>query len=96
MMDDAFEIFLTNDPAITSPKAVKFRMSRARKAEEILKTSLDDVVSDDREMYEALEKLQQYENPKSNPMQNAVRKYYRFKNEREFPRKKDYHSAKHP
>ena len=96
MMEEAFEIYLTNDPAITSPKSVKSRMSKARKAECILKTSLDDVVSDDREMYESLEKLQQYENPKSNPMQNAVRKYYKFKNDREFPRKKDYHSTKHP
>lgn len=96
MMEEAFENYLTNDPAITSPKAVKARMSKARKAEEILKTSLDVVVSDDDHMYEALEELQQYENPKSNPMQNTVRKYYKFKNEREFPRKKNYHSAKHP
>lgn len=96
MMEQAFGIYLTNDPGITSPNAVKSRISKARKAEGILKTSLDDVVSDDREMYEALEKLQQYENPKSNPMQNAVRKYYKFKNDREFPRKKEYARAKHP
>ena len=96
MMEQAFEIYLTNDPAITSPKAVKSRMSKARKAEGILKTSLDVVVSDDDRMYEALEDLQQHENPKNNPMQNVVRKYYKFKNDREFPRKKDYRSAKHP
>lgn len=96
MMEQPFEIYLINDPAIISPNAVKSRMSKARKAEEILKTSLDVVVSDDDRMYEALEELQQHENPKSNPMQNVVRKYYKFKNEREFPRKKDYHSAKHP
>ena len=96
MMEDAFEIFLTNDPAITSPKAVKYRMSKARKAEEILRTSLDVVVNDDDRMYEALEELQRHENPKNNPMQNAVRKYYKFKNQREFPRRRDYRNAKHP
>ena len=96
MLEQAFEIYLTNDPAISSPNAVKYRMSKARKAEEILRTSLDVVVSDDDRMYEALEELQQHENSKSNPMQNVVRKYYKFKNQREFPRKKDYHSAKHP
>ena len=96
MMEQPFEIYLTNDPAITSPNAVKSRMSKARKAEGILRTSLDVVVSDDDRMYEALEELQQHENPKNNPMQNAVRKYYKFKNDKEFPRKKDYHSAKHP
>ena len=96
MLEQAFEIYLTNDPSITSPLAVKSRLSKARKAEEILKTSLDEVVSNDDRMYEALEELQQHENPKSNPMQNVVRKYYKFKNDRVFPRKKDYHSAKHP
>ena len=96
MMEQPFVIYLTNDPAITSPNAIKFRMSKARKAEGILKTSLDVVVSDDDRMYEALEELQQHENPKSNPMQNVVRKYYKFKNDRAFPRKRDYHSAKHP
>lgn len=96
MLEQAFEIYLTNDPAITSTTAVKSRLSKARKAEEVLKESLDVVVSDDDRMFEALEELQHHENPKTNPMQNAVRKYYKFKNEREFPRKKDYHSAKHP
>lgn len=96
MMEEAFEIYLNGDPAISSPKAVKSRMSRARKAEGLLKTSLDVVVGDDDRMYEALEELQKYENPKSNPMQNTVRKYYKFKNDRAFPRKKDYRSAKHP
>ena len=96
MMERDFEIYLTNDPAITSPKAVKARMTKARKAEEILGTSLDFVVSNDDRMFEVLKELQRHENPKNNPMQNAVRKYYKFKNQREFPRKRDYHSAKHP
>lgn len=38
----------------------------------------------------ALETLQKHENPTHNPMQNAVRKYYKFRNGKDFPRKKDF------
>ena len=38
-------------------------------------------------------------NNSNNPFSNAqemMQRYYKFKNDRAFPRKKDYHSAKHP
>ena len=86
-----FECFLQNDPNIKSSKAVTSRMSKARRAEEILIESLDDVVSSDDKMYDSLIKLQAHENPKHNPMQNSVRKYYTFKNGWEFPQLRFYH-----
>lgn len=91
-----FEIFLSHEPSITSDKAVASRMVKARKAEDILGKSLDVVVSDDDTMYESLIELQSHEDPAHTPMQNAVRKYYKFTHEREFPRLKNYHSPKHP
>ena len=91
-----FEIFLSREPSITSDKAVASRMVKARKAEEILRKDLDTVVSDDDTKYESLIELQPHEDPAHTPMQNAVRKYYKFTHEREFPRLKNYHSLKHP
>ena len=97
MREHDFGIFLSCEPSITSEKAVAARMTKARKAEAILGESLDVVVSDDDTMYEVLTELQLHEDPAHTPMQNAVRKYYKFTHEgKEFPRLKDYHSPKHP
>ena len=96
MREHDFEIFLSSELSITSEKAVASRMVKARKAEEILGKNLDTVVSNDDLMYESLVDLQPHENPAHTPMQNAVRKYYKFTHEKEFPRLKNYHSPKHP
>ena len=96
MREHDFEIFLSREPSITSEKAVASRMVKARKAEEILGKDLDTVVSNDDLMYESLIELQPHEDPAHTPMQNAVRKYYKFTHGREFPRLKNYHSPKHP
>ena len=96
MRERDFEIFLSNEPSITSEKAVASRMVKARKAEEIFGKPLDTIVSNDDTMYESLIDLQPHEDPAHTPMQNAVRKYYKFINNREFPRLKNYHSLKHP
>ena len=69
---------------------VAFRMSKARNAEDILGSGLDAIVADDERMYQALVRLQEQEDPKHNPMQNALRYYYKFCNGREFPTKKAY------
>ena len=95
MKEADFRIFLLCDSSITSEKAVISRIAKARKAESILGKSLDTVVGDDDIMFESLKTLQTYEDPKHNPLQNAVRKYYKFINKKEFPRKNDYHSFKH-
>lgn len=55
-------------------------------AEEYLGKSVDAIVADDNEMYKALIKLQEVDNLAHAPRQNALRKYYLFKNGKEFPR----------
>ena len=96
MREDAFKIYLSNDPSISSPKAIDSRLARARKAEAILGISLDTVVNDDDTMFEALQKLKPFDGSTHNQMQNAVRKYYKFTNGKAFPVMKNYHSPKHP
>lgn len=88
-----FRIFLENRSykgKRYTEKSIAHRMTKARKAEEILNCTLDSIVDDDEKMYHALVKLQENENPAHNPMQNALRKYYIFKNSKEFPYKKEY------
>lgn len=97
MKEHDFEIFLSAEPTITSKdKAVATRMRKARKAESVLGYSLDVAVSDDDLMYESIIALQPQEDPAHTPMQNAVRKYYKFVNGKEFPKLRYYHSPKHP
>ncbi len=89
MDEEGFRKSLEDDEGISSKKAITSRLSRARKAENILDMDLDTVVSSDFAMLEAMEMLQDYEDPFHNPMQNAVRKYYKFRNGKEFPKKRD-------
>lgn len=69
---------------------INSRIRRVGTIEEILKADMDYVVSDDNRMYNALVTLQENEDPKHNPMQNVLRKYYAFKRGKEFPRKNAY------
>lgn len=69
-----------------SPKGIISRKTKLCAAEEYIGKSLDSVVSDDNEMYRALLKLQEVDDPAHAPRQNALRKYYLFKNGKEFPR----------
>ena len=96
MREVMFEKFLVNESSISSDAAVRTRMRKAQEAEDILKCSLDTVVSNDDTMFEALQLLQNHEDSVHNRLQNALRKYYKFVNNKEFPRMKSYHSAKHP
>ncbi len=87
---EQFYVFLLSEKSISSEKAVKSRISKAKAAEKILKLELDQVVSNDDVMYDSLIIIAQNEDPAHTPMQNAVRKYYKFIHGREFPRMKDY------
>ncbi len=71
-------------------KAVTSRLGKARKAEEILGNELDDIVNDNDFTFDALKKLKEHENSAHSPLSNALRKYYKFINEKEFPRLKQY------
>ena len=96
MRERDFATFLNGEPSISSDKAVTTRISHARNAEKIIGIDLDIVVSSDDATFEALEKIKNNDSKEHAPMQNAVRKYYKFCNGKEFPKTKNYHSAKHP
>ena len=89
MQDKLFREFLEQLGKFTQ-KAITTRVAKANAAERIIGCSLDMVVADDDKMFDALVSLQPHENPKHNPMQNAVRKYYIFKNGKEFPQLRYY------
>jgi hypothetical protein len=90
MMEKEFERFLRKDPNLTGKHGVEFRMSKARKLEEMLGKSLDEVVIDDDAMYDHLMMLKPLEDPAHNPLQNVLRKYYLFKRNLDFPRLQNY------
>lgn len=65
-------------------KAINSRISRLRAVQELFATSLDHIVSNDVEMYKALTYLKEIETTTHQPLQNALRKYYEFKNNKIF------------
>jgi len=73
-----------------SEKSTKTRIRSGYKVEELLHKDLEKIVCDDNVMYDSLVKLEDFDNKERAPLQNALRKYYEFKNGREFPRKSDY------
>lgn len=90
MLEREFEAFLYADPQIDSEKAIATRMTKARNAENLLNASLDIVVASDDLTYDSLVTLKQNENPRNAPLSNALRKYYIFKNGKEFPQLRFY------
>lgn len=93
MREVEFKSFLINSVEIESKvKGVTSRVAKALYVERELKVNLDSVVKNDEEMYGLLLRIQNELNDKQyhNVHQNAVRKYYLFVNEKEFPRIKQY------
>ena len=94
MIESAFEEFLSKEITITSKdKAVRSRMSKARAVEKMLGENLDSVVNNDEKMYNALLIINTNMNNKSGAYSNALRKYYLFKNGKEFPRLSSYENS---
>ena len=73
-----------------SPAGIATRKRMLQEADDYIGKSVDEVVADDSEMNNALIKLQEVDNPAHTPRQNALRKYYTFKNGKEFPRLNKY------
>lgn len=88
-----FRNFLYNQGITVA--GIETRISRAYAGEKILGYTFEEAISSDEKMYKSLIKLKPYENPKKNPMQNSLRKYYLFKYGKEFPRLSDYERANH-
>lgn len=76
-LKNGVEIHLTD-------KDINSRLSRIRAVQEAFSISLDEIVSDDLEMYKALTYLNEIESTTHQPLQNALRKYYEFKNKKKF------------
>lgn len=96
MRESDFKIFLESELSIVSKAAIARRILHGKEAEKLLGMSLDLVVSDDDIMYDALKQINLLISSAHNQIPNAVRKYYKFVNGKEFPRLKAYHSHKHP
>lgn len=73
-----------------SEKAIKSRIAKALKVEEILGVSLDIIVTDKNKMFNALKELKGHEDPKHAPLSNSLRKYYEAVNRMSFPKMNDY------
>lgn len=71
-------------------KSIGSRLSRARRAERILRRDLDEIVSDDDLTYAALLALKADPAERGGNMQNALRWYYRAVNGKGFPRLDGY------
>ena len=69
-----------------SPAGIATRKRWLLEVNDYIDKNLDDVVADDNEMYYALIRLQEIDDPAHAPRQNALRKYYNFKNGKEFSR----------
>jgi hypothetical protein len=81
-----FERYLRDNQKIKSEGAISSRMSRARRISKILRMSLDRVVEFDENMPNALDNIANYDT--SGNLKNALRHYYKFKNGREYPKRK--------
>ena len=91
MRESEFRTYLESIDSIYSKnKAVNSRISRANTAEVIIGENLDYVVADDMRMYEALKKVALDPRGRSGNIQNAVRWYYRFCNNKDFLRMSVY------
>lgn len=90
MQEEFFLNSMASDPKLTGEHGAQTRLSLARKAEDILNMDFDRIVADDNLMYDALMRLRPHEDPRKNPMQNALRKYYYYKNGKEFPKLSRY------
>ena len=91
MREEEFRTYLEGIEKIQSKtKAVNSRISKANTVEFILGRDLDSIVKDDDIMYEALKKLSNNPREKNGVLQNALRWYYRFVNDKEFPRLDSY------
>ena len=86
LKESDFAEYLNNDPNIKSKvKAVNSRVSKARLVERQFRILLDDIVADDKLMYQTLSRIKNEMNDINGNISNAIRKYYLFSNGKEFP-----------
>lgn len=86
MLENEFRDFLESEGK--GEKAINARVTRLNKVEKLLGKSADSAVDGDENMLSALRSLQSLDEIRQ-PLSNALRKYYLFKNKKEFPRMAD-------
>lgn len=84
------EFLLSSDTIESKTKAINSRISKSYLAEEIVGVDFDSIVKDDDKMYEALLKLKSHPQEHNGCLQNTLRWYYKFVNEKAFPRLSSY------
>lgn len=90
--EEGFVKFLESQGLSTN--GINTRKSRAKDVLDIIGKDLDLIVADDEMMYQAILELQKVDNPALTPRQNALRKYYTFRNSKEFPRISEYEKTR--
>lgn len=88
MLKKEFTEFLSKENLTKT--AVESRVIKAKAAEDILKYSFDEAVKSDEQMFKSLIILKEHDSPIHGQLQNALRKYYKFKNGIEFPPLRKY------
>lgn len=88
VIESLLEKELWNSEKDLTEKAIRSRMARARKCEELLGYSLDEAVSTDKRMYESLITLRLYDT--NGNYQNSLRWYYKAKTGDAFPLLRTY------
>jgi len=86
MKETEFRDFLQNDKSIKSAKAIESRIAKLKDAENILCLDAEEIVQSDDLMFESLNKLKLHEDTAHGVRQNALRKYYNFRNHKDFPK----------
>lgn len=86
---------LENEGDDLTDKAIRTRLSRARRVERLLCEDLDLIVSDDNKMYAALKALKTCDFERSGGLQNSLRWYYRAVNGHEFPKLNAFRPTNH-
>lgn len=90
--EEGFVKFLESQGLSTN--GINTRKSKAKDVIDIIGKDLDIIVADDEVMYQAILELQKNDNPAHTPRQNALRKYYAFRNNKEFPRISEYENTR--
>ena len=90
MKENEFYNFLIESGIRESAAATRLR--RGREAESFLNHDFEEIIKDDDLMYDSLRELRNdaLDNPSHSPLQNSLRRYYVFRNGKEFPRLNNY------
>ena len=88
--NDFLEYMNEDNNIISKSYAIKSRVNKAKAVERHFNHSLDELVLNDETMYQTLIRIKSEMKDTNGTISNALRKYYQFKNNRSFPKLKEY------